>query len=29
MKAPFEGGQGPKKAVDGIKVLVETLLPPD
>ena len=29
MKAPFEGGQGPEDVVDGVKVLYETVLPPD
>jgi hypothetical protein len=29
MQAPFEGGQGPEEVVDGIKVLFETVLPPD
>jgi len=29
MEAPFERGQGPEEVVDGIKVLLETLLPPD
>jgi hypothetical protein len=29
METPFEGGQGPEEVVDGIKVLFDTVLPPD
>jgi len=29
MEAPCEGGHRPEEVVDGIKVLFETVLPPD